>query len=356
MNMNQNLKTIIDPAPNEIGSSVYEFLKYLGEPTVIILTGRDRTRTRALVTLLHGNEPSGLMALFNWIKSGDKPAVNTVCVIAAVAAALVEPQFSNRVIEGKRDLNRCFKSPFEIDQEGQLAEKVLKVLKNYQPEAVIDMHNTSGSGPAFAVATYFDAKHDALTSLFTQRLIITDLRLGALMEISEYLCPTVTIECGGRLDDAAHALATEGLRAYFSREQVLSADVADFGLELLKNPVRLELNEACTVMYGNCANSSYDLVLDSGIEHFNSGVTPGGSLLGWVTRGNLGRVFSSKNSSDQCVLDELIYLDGDKLLTAQDLKLFMITTNPEIAKMDCLLYAVRSNGDEITVASRRDHT
>lgn len=349
--MSENLKTIIDPDPDTIGSNAYEFLQYLGEPTVIILTGKDRNRTRAFVTLLHGNEPSGLFALFDWIKSDQKPAVNTVCIIGAVAAALVEPQFSHRVIDGRRDLNRCFKPPFELDEEGRLAEQVLKILTSYQPEAVIDMHNTSGSGPAFAVATYFDAKHDALTSLFTQRLIITDLKLGALMEVSEYLCPTVTIECGGRLDEAAHALAGEGLKEYFSRDQVLSIEVADFGLELLNNPVRLELNNDCQIIYGDCADDSYDLVLDNSIEHFNAGVTPKGSLLGWVAGNSLDSVFHSKNRRDQCVLNELVFLDGDKLLTAQDLKLFMITANPDIAKSDCLFYAVKSNGEEIISAS-----
>ena len=55
----------------------------------------------------------------------------------------------------------------------------------HHPEAVIDLHNTSGSGPSFGVCTHMDRQHDALVSLFTQRLIVSNLGLGALMEISE---------------------------------------------------------------------------------------------------------------------------------------------------------------------------
>ena len=196
-------KRYIDPDPSVIGDNIDEFLDYLASPTIIQLTGSDNSRRRAFVTLLHGNEPSGLYALYRWLKSGLRPAVNILCIIPSVKAAKLLPLFSNRVVPGNRDLNRCFKPPY-FDEPGRLAQAILVALQQYNPEAVIDMHNTSGSGPAFAVAPHNIEQNEPLTSFFCQRLIITHLRLGSLMEISEHQCPTVTIECGGRLDNESH--------------------------------------------------------------------------------------------------------------------------------------------------------
>jgi succinylglutamate desuccinylase/aspartoacylase family protein len=349
--MTEILKHFIDPNAAQIGDSVHTFMDFLQGPAAILLTGEDRSRTRAFVTLLHGNEPSGLLALFRWLKSGRRPAINTLCVIASVKAASAPPVFSQRMLESERDLNRCFTPPYD-DAQGLLAQSILEVLHLHKPEAVIDMHNTSGSGPAFAVATHMDQQHDALTSLFTERLVITSLKLGALMEISEHLSPTVTIECGGRQDEEAHAIAWDGLQRYFSRHQVLASEPADWGLELLHNPVRLELSLGYTLCYAEQYSAKYDLSLPPSIEHLNSGITKKDTLLGWVDASetpSMTELFSCKNSREACVLKQLLYISDGKLLTCQDLKLFMITTNPLIAQSDCLFYAVKSDGSEIVV-------
>lgn len=348
-NLMQRFHYLENPDAGSIASTAEGFLQQLQRPTCLFFQGRDTTRTRAVVTLLHGNEPSGFRALHRWIKSGRQPAVNIVCVIASVEAALQEPVFSNRVLPEKRDLNRCFRQPFDIDTQGQLADDILQLLQHYQPEAVVDIHNTSGSGPSFGVAIYVDDKHDALTSLFTQRLIVTDLRLGSLMEISEHLFPTVTIECGGRLDDEAHEIAWEGINRYFMADDVLKPQATEWGLEVLHNPVRLELTESCRISYAEGPQADADLTLKPDIEHHNFGVVAGQTFLGWVNTNNLRQIFVAKNKAQQCVLDELVMIRDGQLLTKQPLKLFMITTNPAIAKMDCLFYAVKSDGQEIVV-------
>ena len=175
---------IRNPDPAAMGRTVEEFLRGLGGPAALFIDGEDTSRTRALVTLLHGNEPSGVMGLFRWLQLRRKPRVNMLCIVASVTATLEPPLFSHRMLPRARDLNRCFRPPFD-DAQGALAEEILEILHLHRPESIIDMHNTSGSGPAFGVCTFMDKEHDALVSLFTQRLIISKLRLGALMEISE---------------------------------------------------------------------------------------------------------------------------------------------------------------------------
>lgn len=339
-----------NPGLEVIGHCMEQFVSNAGKPICIFKQGKDQSRTRAVVTLLHGNEPSGAKAFFNWLKFEEVPAVNVVCVIASVEAALLEPRFSNRVFPGKRDLNRCFGDSEISDDRGALARIIIDLLNHYQPEAVIDIHNTSGTGPAFCVSIKRDKDHEALTSLFTDRLITTDLRLGALMEISEFLCPTVTVECGGREDESADLIALQGLQRYLSVDSVFELPDADWGMELLNNPVRVELQEKALLTYAEQLASSVDLTLRQDVEHYNFGVAEPGTVLGWLNGKELSKVLRATNSENHDVLDELLYIEDKQLKVRQPLKLFMITSNPAIAKMDCLFYAVKSCGNEVTLS------
>ena len=343
----RRFRFIREPLTVELGNNVEEFLRELGGPACFFLAGEDSTRTRALVTLLHGNEPSGAMALFRWLKSGRRPAVNVVCVIASVAAALDPPLFSHRMLPRARDLNRCFRPPFD-DAQGALAEEILEILHMHHPEAVVDMHNTSGSGPSFGVCTHMDRQHDALVSLFTQRLIVSNLGLGALMEISEHSYPTVTVEVGGRLDDEAHELAYEGLCRYFQARTVLAhEDDTDWGLDLLRNPIRLELLEHVTLTYAEQPCANYDVTLKPDIEHHNFGSVTPDTQLGWA-EGPERRLFSALDVGGRCAVTRLVRIEDGKLYPAQPLKLFMITNNAAIAHSDCLFYAVADDGSAIS--------
>lgn len=333
-----------NPLATQIGDNVEQFLRILDGPACVFLDGEDSGRTRAFVTLLHGNEPSGVMALFRWLKSARRPAVNMVCIIASVPAAVEAPLFSHRMLPGVRDLNRCFRPPFE-DAQGQLAEEILEILKMHHPEAVIDMHNTSGSGPSFGVCTHMDRQHDALVSIFTQRLIISNLGLGALMDISEHSYPTVTVEVGGRLDEDAHELAYDGLQRYFLALTVLAQDETDWGLELLRDPIRLELNNEVSLSYGE-EPGDCDITLKPDIEHYNFGVISADTQLGWAA-GDARRLFTALDAGGRCAVSRLVRIEEGALYPAQSLKLFMITNNSAIAQSDCLFYAVADDGSTV---------
>jgi hypothetical protein len=262
-----------------------------------------------------------------------------------VGAALETPSFSHRMMPGARDLNRCFRPPFD-DPQGELAEEILEILRMHHPEAVIDMHNTSGSGPSFGVCTHMDRQHDALVSIFTQRLIVSNLSLGALMDISEHSYPTVTVEVGGRLDEDAHELAYEGLCRYFKAGTVLAQEDKDWGLELLCNPIRLELNEGVSLTYAEQASDSYDITLTPDIEHHNFGSVSANTHLGWAEAPEQ-KLFSALDSSGRCAVSQLVRVEQGRLYAAQPLKLFMITNNAAIAQSDCLFYAVADDGSMI---------
>lgn len=341
----KRFKFLKNPLAKDMGNNAEEFLRLLDGPACIFLEGEDDSRTRALVTLLHGNEPSGAMAVFRWLKSCQRPAVNTVIILASVTAALEAPPFSHRMLPRARDLNRCFKPPFD-DAQGALAEEILEILHLHQPEAVIDVHNTSGSGPSFGVCTHLDKQHDALVSLYTQRLIVSNLNMGALMDISEHSYPTVTVEVGGRLDDEAHELAYEGMCRYLQTPDVFAPRETDWGLELLHDPIRLELADNVSLTYADKPNPSYDITLRLDVEHHNFGGVTTDTLLGWASAPERS-LFTARDMGGRCAVTKLVRIDNGELYPAQPLKLFMITNNAAIAESDCLFYAVADDGSAI---------
>lgn len=339
------LEYLNNPSPQTLGRSPLEWLDRLQKPTVVRVAGRDRSRTRAMATLIHGNEPSGLFALHRWLIEQHTPEVNMLFLLGGVYPAKIPPVFSFRQLPEGCDLNRCFKEPFE-GEEGAIAQAMLAELHKAQPECLLDVHNTSGTGPAFAVTITNDAAHQALTSLFTDRLIMTDLRLGALMEYSEQDVPTVTIECGGSQDDQAHQLAYEGLVRYTSRPDVLTLEEAEWNVAVLRNPIRVELAPEATIEYRHKPTGHADLTLPPDIEHRNFGTVSPDEALGWIGHKGLGILTAiSHNRAEN--MEQVLQVRDGQIYPAQAIKTFMITTNPVIAKSDCLFYAVKATGEPI---------
>src|SRR6056297_3434688 len=84
------------PSADDAGGSATEFLHRLKGPAHIYIPGDDSSRCRAMVTLLHGNEPSGFFALYQLLQKQIRPAVDLHCFVASVAAAKEPPGFFYR--------------------------------------------------------------------------------------------------------------------------------------------------------------------------------------------------------------------------------------------------------------------
>ncbi|RDH43252.1 succinylglutamate desuccinylase/aspartoacylase domain-containing protein [Zooshikella ganghwensis] len=340
MPVNRRLLHVIEnPQLQQWPTTPELFLEQLSYPTLFWIQGKDTSRHRAIVTLLHGNEPSGLIAIHKWLThSFFTPAVNTIIIIAAVQTALTSPRFSYRHLPHIRDLNRCFNGPYD-DLAGFLAESILTHLDHYQPEAIIDIHNTSGKGPDFSVSISADQQHQQLVSLFTNQMIITEIKLGALMELSERSVPSVTIECGGANCNTSHAVAYQGLLRYLQEENLYST-VIPKALEIMYHPVRLQVKENTIINYASQYCSYTDLTLREDIEQFNFGVITPEMPLGWTKHNSRG-IFQLLNAAGKNAFEEYFCIKEHTLYPTQTLKLFMITRNPTIAVEDCLLYAVK---------------
>jgi Succinylglutamate desuccinylase / Aspartoacylase family len=332
------IRDLQSPAKEDVGRDVEDFLRRLGGPTWIRLAGRDRSRTRAITTLLHGNEPSGIRALHGILAGGLQPATDVLALVASVDAALAAPGFAHRMLPGHRDLNRCFTDRL-AGVEGDLAHAILEGLRAARPEALIDLHNTSGAGPAYGVGTRAESRHFALTSAFAATYVLTDLRLGALMEATQDDFPTVTIECGGAQSRRSDSVAAEGLQRYLGADDVLGNPESSSRVFLLKHPVRVQLVNGAAVAYSSAPDADRPVTLRRDIDRFNSSVLDPSEPVGWARRLD---ALSAKDGGGRERVRDFFELRDGRLHARRPLRLFMATTDARIALDDCLFYATFS--------------
>jgi hypothetical protein len=315
------------------------FLADLGGPSLLCMAGRDRRRTRAVVTLLHGNEPSGVRALHTWLRGDEMPAVDVICFLGAIDAALTPPGFAHRMLPGHRDLNRCFRPPWE-GPEGAVAGEALRLLRESGCEAMVDLHNNTGHNPAYAVGTHLDAAALNLTALFAERYVCTSLRLGSVIEATAEDFPSVTIECGRAGDPAADAAALAGLRRYLQADTIEMRRVWAARIAVFDEPVRVTVRHGVRLAAGTRPVPGADLTLAEEIDRYNFEPVMPGALLGWLGAGGRWPV-EARGADGQDVSADLFEVRGPRLLTRRGMVPIMMTTDPAVAAADCLFYVVQ---------------
>jgi hypothetical protein len=331
------LTTIGAPFDRVLGGTPEEFLENLPGPSWFVVKGSGPGRPRLITTLLHGNEPSGFRALHRWLLGDPRPAVDVHVCVASVEAARTPPLFTWRERRGGTDLNRVFQGPF-TGFEGELAKNILTRIEDVDPEAIVDLHNASGSTPSFSLAACVDGRHRRLSSFFTQRMVRVGTPLGTLMEAVVDRWPSLIVECGGAADEESDAVAYHGIKRFTEAASVF--DVAgDNAVELLENPVRIRLREGLSLEYAE-ERSEADVTLREDIDRFNYGETAGGELVGWV--GDL-EAFEASVPAGRPPLDELLRVRGGRLETARPLRFLLATTRTDIGASDCLFYVIPSS-------------
>jgi hypothetical protein len=321
---------------SQIKPTALGFLRQLKGLSIFDLKGKDPSRTRVVTTLIHGNEPSGFIASHLWLRSESIPATNIRIILCNPEAARNKPIFTHRYLGRCEDLNRFFSAPDDDQSEVVLrARQIKQAVREVNPEAVIDLHNTSGASPAFGVAVCEDAPVLDLVSLFSKRLILTGLSVGAIMEQS-FNAPIATIECGGSNEIFSHQIATDGLHEYFTRDNLFKPHSNN--VEVHRHPLRVELVGDASVGFSHTRLPTTDITLRADVEQLNQQYTPAGEFLGWY---DPEQPLPIKAMDEQGV-DQIYRILEQKngcLFASQKLQLFMVTTTTEIATNDCLFYA-----------------
>lgn len=337
VSVGRRIRAVEDPSRGALPERPEDLLRQLGGPALLRIPGRDRSRARALVTLLHGNEPSGLCAVHAWLRSGAVPEVDAWVFIGAVEAALEAPGMARRVRSGGRDLNRCFLPPFD-GTDGETARELLAVLREARPEALLDVHDTTGHTPPYCVGPALDAGRLALASLFAERYVHSDLTLGALVEATRSDFPGVVLECGRAGHPASARVAMEGVTAFLHAERLPAAPVRT--LQLVHAPVRVSVQSGARLAFGDGPHDGAQFTARADLDRRNFERLAAGAPIGWVAHAEPWPLVAV-GAGGTDVSRELFAQDGGCVVVRRDLVPIMVTTDPGIAREDCLFYAVQ---------------
>jgi len=312
-----------------------DFLASLDGPTAWHVPGRDRSRCRVVTTLLHGNEPSGFLALHEWLRGGREPAVDALCILANVEAAALHPVFTHRSVPGRRDLNRCFLGPFD-DPEGRLARDLLDLVADARPEALLDVHNNTGRNPAYGVGLEPTPEALRLTDFFGNVFVWSHLKLGALLEAVPH-CPAVTVEVGKSGDDEADRLAADGIAAFLAAAELFTPGVAE-PVRVLQMPMRACVAPGSRLVMAQRPDGSADLTMPDDLDRHNFETVPAGVRIGWVGGVDPPLLLLDEAGEDRAA--EYFERKGDELVARRPFMPIMISVDPKIATSDCLFYIV----------------
>lgn len=322
----------------DIPDTYQKWISELEAPTIIDFKVEGCERWRVVSTLLHGNEPSGFIALHRWIlQEGYKAlAVNVRFIVCSVEAAQFEPLFSTRFLSGGKDINRCFGIKSLSDYYLR-AELISSCIRQVKPEAIVDLHNTSGKSPAFGVSANGHKEHLSIASLFCDKVIVSHLKLGALLE-QDFSCSVLTIECGNCHDEKAHQIALSGIEQFCSLNDVLNQNV-EHDIEVIHQPIRLLLKHNVELTYSEQMPTE-GVSIRRDIEDFNQDVTYKGTSIGWVDEYGLDN-FTIEDEQSHVQPADFFEVKNNQLVTTKDIRIFMATTKRKIAIHDCLFYIVK---------------
>ncbi len=377
-----SIRTIVDASPEEVGADIDAFLDRFSGPVEFRQSGRDRSRYRVAVGLLHGNEPSGLHAIHRWLRSGRIPAVDVSLFVPAIEAARSHPRLQQRMLPGREDLNRSFRIPTSVPapvptpvpatesppprhpmhsplspsgarplhpEDAAIATEILTRIRRRPCEALVDLHNNTGHNPPYGVLTALDAPRGRLVSMFSDiACLLTDLNLGTLLEATHDDVPGVSIECGQGHTSEADDLASDSLARFLDSDDLYLHEPPTH-LCVLEHPVRVRLRPGLSLAFADTPVAGVDLTLVAHLDRHNFRPLAPGTVLGWINE-RTPWPFVATDIDGGDLSRTCFVVKDEQLLWQGDLIPIMMTTNAQIAMLDCFCYLMRQSQGIIAAA------
>jgi len=281
---------VFDIIPTEIDASPEDFLKFLGGPA-IINAGPETEENVFISCLMHGNEPSGYFAIhkiLQKIKVRHHLKKKVHFAFMNVCAALEDEMFSHRFLDDETDMNRIWsetKDPGNSPAQKKTIKFMMDFIRNAEPELIVDLHNTTGSNPVFAITNTLE-KEAIEAAAVASDIVWAHSGRDTLIKWSKDICPSIGVECGKNIDPQSDENAVKVLRDLLIHFGALEGDVKPHqNIRLLyeAEPIKVNTHD----IYVADENTGNDVVLITQIEGFNTVQLNPGTKLGWVNKNDI---------------------------------------------------------------------
>lgn len=313
----------------------------LGGPVLIHLKGR-RDPPLFLSIMLHGNEPSGFMALCRVLKrykagGGREDLPRSLSIfIGNVSAA----EQNARRLEGQPDYNRVWPGCADggSPEQAMMAD-IVETMRGRGVFASVDIHNTTGPNPHYACINRTDAPFLYLASLFSRTIVYFGLPKGVQAMAFAALCPAVTIECGQAVDERSVAHAAEFIDACLHLSHFPDHPVPPHDYELFHTVARVTVPDTVTFDFdaGGDGGEEVDIRFRKDLDQMNFTEMGAGTEIAEIHGDGTARLGIENEEGE--ILDDryLRYQDGKILINAAVMP-SMLTHDSTIIRQDCLCY------------------
>ncbi len=312
--------------------STQELHTILPEPTLIHLSGKQAAPLFVSV-LLHGNEPTGFIAvqlLLKKYQGRQFPRSLSVFFGNVVAASL-----NLRRLDKQPDYNRIWPGT-ELPgcAETEMAKEIVSIMKKRNVFASVDVHNNTGLNPHYACINHLDNQFLQLASLFG-RLIVYFIRpKGVQSAAFAQMCPAVTLECGRPRQQHGVEHALEYLNSCLHLFELPQHQILPQDIDLFHTVAQVKIDDKLNFSFNQV---DADLLLNEDLERMNFTEVSPGTVLG-TSKNNTTMPLIAKDEYGNDVTDNFFSFQNGELQINRLTMPSMLTLDEHVIKQDCLCY------------------
>jgi hypothetical protein len=332
----EELKPLLD------GSDADVLLGLAGKPALIRIPAASTAHApkgRLVSCLLHGNEPSGFLAIVDVLRRGERFPFDLWVLIGNVRAATEDGFYAHRHLDDQEDFNRVWGVRSLTTDMRRCAADILEHLRSADLGAALDVHNNSGRNPYYSILTELSPAGLRLASMCADTMLLWRLRMHTLMDALATVCPAVTVECGAAHQSEGDAFAAAVVHRFLTTADVAVPAAGDpprprHVVEVLH---RVIVRPDVELSFGPAAGGAGFAVVPA-LDTYNFGVLPAQHTIGHVDPGS-SMPLAAYDVNGREVADRLFRITPDgAVVLAADVMPIMMTTTVEQTRRDCLFY------------------
>lgn len=330
-NINHNLPQFNYLHDGLLDVAVENLYQLIPEPSLFHLSGK-REGALFVSVMLHGNEPTGFLALQRLLqKYHGQILPRSLSIFFGNTQAA---RLNLRHLDNQPDFNRVWPgTTLEDSAEQQWAEQITEIMRGRGVFASVDVHNNTGLNPHYACLNKLDNDFLQLGALFGRLMVYFTHPKGTQSAAFAQFCPAVTLECGrpGQKHGTEHAL--EFLDSCLHLAELPNHAIAKHDVDIYHTVAQVKIADGMSFSF---SDQTADLYLDNDLERMNFTEIMVGTRFGKIN--NTGMPVIAKNDYGDDVTAQFFKNDEQQLLTIRSSMPSMLTLDERVIKQDCLCY------------------
>ncbi len=311
--------------------SVENLHQLIPEPTLFHLSGR-REKPLFISVLLHGNEPTGFLALQRLLQKYHQQTLPRS--LSLFFGNTQAARLNLRRLDGQPDFNRVWPGTTADDcSERQWATEIVNVMCERGVFASVDVHNNTGLNPHYACLTKLDNDFLQLGALFGRLLVYFTHPKGTQSAAFAEFCPAVTLECGrpGQQHGTEHAF--EFLDSCLHLVELPTHAIAKHDVDIYHTVAQVKVVDEISFSF---SDERADLHLDNDLERMNFTEIAAGTSFGKINSPSIPVI--ARNNRGDDVTENFFKNDEQQLLITRATMPSMLTLDERVIRQDCLCY------------------